>query len=106
MTLPHDQFQRLVDPGNQLAILLATHWIALKQIMAVILEAEHQAAAKMPDRRGEGRGEGGSDPYGGITRWLRYLNRQVDQAHRPYNDWPLWVQAQLDRDYRFFGRSY
>ena len=38
--MPHDQFQRLVDPANQVATLLASHWIAVKQIMAPVTETE------------------------------------------------------------------
>lgn len=100
MMLPHDKFQRLVDPNNQVAILLASHWIALQQIMATICEAEEKAAAKMPDRSEE---EGISL---GSIRWLKYLNSQVDAAHLAYNSFPVWVEVQLDRDRGFFGRTH
>src|SRR5690349_6776196 len=91
MMLPHDKFQRIIEPGNQVAILLATHWIALKQVMAVITETEDKAAEKMPgagchDRGRGGAGNGGSGSAGaagndislGIIRWLKYLNRMLD----------------------------
>ncbi|KXX73422.1 hypothetical protein MMYC01_209912 [Madurella mycetomatis] len=99
--LPHDKFQCLIDLNNQAAVLLATHWIALKQIMAIITEAEMKVAAKMPERR---RNEG--DANQGVTMWLKHLNRLVDEQHRPYNQWPLWVEAQLDRDRGFFGGTF
>ncbi len=97
--LPHDRFQHLIDPGNQVCLLLAAHWIALKQIMATITEMETSARAKHP----EAQNDRGIEL--GIIRWLKYLNRMVDAEHLPYNQWPLWVEAQLDRDRSFFGRT-
>ncbi|KAI1107326.1 hypothetical protein F4804DRAFT_297596 [Jackrogersella minutella] len=96
--LPHARFQQLVDPGSQVLALLAAHWVALKQIMAPITQLEHRLRAREP--RG---GAGGVDL--GMTRWLRHINRQVDAHHRPYNEWPEWVERQLDGDSRFFGKT-
>jgi hypothetical protein len=105
MQLPHDDFQKVVDPGDQVFTLLATHWIALKMIMATITEAEQRVAQEQ--RRAAGQPEHvrerGIDI--GITRWLRHLNRRVDAEHRGYNRWPAWVEAQLDRDVAYFGRG-
>lgn len=101
MMLPHDKFRRIIDPANQVMILLATHWIALKQIMAFITEVEDMARQKRPSNE-SGKAEP-IDP--GLGRWLKYLNRQVDFEHRLYNTWPMWVEEQLDRDVTFFGRS-
>ncbi|KAG7294310.1 hypothetical protein NEMBOFW57_004381 [Staphylotrichum longicolle] len=98
MMLPHDKFQRLVDPGNQVAILLGAHWIALEQIMAVICDAERKGAAKTPKQ------SSGISP--GNIGWLKYLNAQVDQEHRAYNQWPMWVEAQLNKDRGFFGKTH
>lgn len=97
--LPHDQFQRLIDPTNQVAVLLASHWISLKQIMVTITSREGLARAKQPPKSAD------HDMDVGIVRWLRYLNRSVDADHVGYNVWPLWVEAQLDRDPTCFGRS-
>ncbi|PKS08444.1 hypothetical protein jhhlp_005081, partial [Lomentospora prolificans] len=97
MMLPHDKFRRIIDPSNQVMILLATHWIAVKQIMAFITEVEEMARATRPTRSE-------SDPIDpGLVRWLKYLNRQVDFEHRLYNTWPMWVEEQLERDITFFG---
>lgn len=99
--LPHDKFRRIIDPSNQVMHLLATHWIALKQIMAFITEAEQAARAMSPSGGG-----GGDDPVDpGLLRWLRFSNSQVDFEHRVYNVWPVWVAEQLERDPTFFGRS-
>ncbi|KAL2185415.1 hypothetical protein L209DRAFT_756548 [Thermothelomyces heterothallicus CBS 203.75] len=97
MMLPHNKFQRLIDPENQVAVVLGAHWIAFEQIMATICQAEQRAAAKMPNRSGTGVSLGN-------IGWLRYLNAQVDPEHRPYNEWPMWVEAQLNRDPGFFGK--
>ncbi|KAI5862331.1 hypothetical protein GGS23DRAFT_571901 [Durotheca rogersii] len=132
MQLPHEQFQRLIDPDSQVFTLLATHWIAVKQVMAPVTTMEYRVRSQEPLRLapdsdkgvggdggggggGEGEGEGSgveSAGYGtgagadlGMGRWLRYLNRQVDAEHSHYNAWPRWVEAQLERDYGFFGRS-
>ncbi|KAK4121808.1 hypothetical protein N657DRAFT_647298 [Parathielavia appendiculata] len=102
MMLPHDKFQSLVDPGNQVAILLATHWISLEQIMATIGEAELKAAAKLPAPAQPGRASTGNLGHLG---WLRYLNAQVDAEHHAYNQWPMWVEEQRKRDRGCFGRT-
>jgi hypothetical protein len=99
MMLPHDKFQRLVDPDNQVAALLAAHWIALEQIMCVICEAEQKGAAKTPNKSSSGTGAGS-----GNLGWLRYLNAQVDAEHRAYNKFPMWVEAQMIRDRAFFRK--
>ncbi|KEZ46134.1 hypothetical protein SAPIO_CDS0995 [Scedosporium apiospermum] len=100
MMLPHDKFRRIIDPSNQVMVLLATHWIALKQIMAFITEVEEMARATRPAGGGK---QDAIDP--GLSRWLKYLNRQVDFEHRLYNTWPMWVEEQLDRDITFFGKT-
>ena len=115
LQIPHASFTHLVDPYNQTCLLLSTHWIALKKIMKTITDAEHRVKASASPssssssssqpRNGDDEGASGDDPDPdvGITRWLWYLNRQIDAEHRPYNGWPLWVQAQLDRDLKFFS---
>ncbi|KAI1657427.1 hypothetical protein F4813DRAFT_389604 [Daldinia decipiens] len=108
--LPHARFQRLVDPENQTCTLLAAHWIAIKQIMAPVTETEHRLRAREPrhqnhDQDGDGSNKNNGSMNLGMVRWLKYLNRQVDAEHRRYNDWPAWVEEQLDRDPTFFGRT-
>lgn len=99
MMLQHDKFRRIIDPTNQVAILLATHWIALKQIMAFITDMEESARTMEPGKSSE-------DPIDpGLLRWLRHANRQVDFDHKVYNSWPVWVEEQLNRDPSFFGKS-
>jgi hypothetical protein len=100
MQLPHDKFQQVIDPSNQVCVLLASHWIAIKQIMAQITEMEHRAMAKEPDKP--------TDPGDidlGIIRWLKHLNRSVEPEYQLYNQWPMWVEAELDRDRRVFGKT-
>ncbi len=98
MMLPHEKFQRLVDPTNQVAILLGAHWNALEQIMAVICETERKGSTKTPSQ---------SAANVGLRNigWLSYLNRQVDAEHKAYNRWPVWVEAQLEKDRGFFGKT-
>ncbi|KAB5585805.1 hypothetical protein GE09DRAFT_1072029 [Coniochaeta sp. 2T2.1] len=97
MMLPHEQFRHIIDPDNQVCVLLATHWIALKQIMATITETEAKASGKAANKEG--------DIEIGIIRWLRYLNGLVDAEHVAYNRWPMWVEVQLERDVGFFGKT-
>jgi len=101
MMLPQQDFQRVIDPTNQVAILLGAHWIALKQIMATITEMEIKGRAKEPEKKEVDE----TNPWLGISRWLKYLNRLVDAEHLPYNAWPMWVEAQLDENPRCFGRT-
>lgn len=98
MVLPHEQFRHVIDQDNQVCVLLAAHWIALKQIMAGITATERRAS-------GEAAKKSRGDMEIGIVRWLRYLNGLVDAEHVVYNRWPMWVQAQLDRDPGFFGKT-
>jgi len=79
-------------------VLLATHWIALKQIMATITETERCLSQREPET------QPGEMDFG-IIRWLKHLNRAVEPEFMPYNHWPVWVEAQLDRDLCFFGKS-
>lgn len=102
MMLPHDEFQRIIDPSNQVAILLATHWIAVKQIMVTITETEAKGRAKEPENKPN---VDEHDPWNGLGKWLRYLNRLVDEEHLAYNAWPVWVEAQLEQDAGCFGRT-
>ncbi|WYZ37504.1 hypothetical protein EsH8_II_001010 [Colletotrichum jinshuiense] len=96
--LPHEKFQRVIDMNNWTMVLLASHWVALKQIMAFITNAEHECREKEPPQ------ENTVDL--GIIRWLGYLNKRVDQEHLIYNQWPMWVENQLNRDLGFFGKKY
>jgi hypothetical protein len=101
MMLPHPKFQPLVDPNNQVALLLNAHWVALEQIMAPICEAELKVSESMSGGRSTSR----TGASLGNIRWLRYLNTQIDAEHRPYNEWPMWVEAQLARDITCFGKT-
>ncbi|KAJ2979675.1 hypothetical protein NQ176_g3104 [Zarea fungicola] len=97
MLLPHGTFQELINMQNQTMVLLHSHWIALSQIMAFITEQELTVRQKYPSQQ-----ENRMDP--GFLRWLKYLNARIDYRHQMYNQWPLWVEEQLDRDLTFFGR--
>lgn len=100
--LPHDHFQKVIDPSNQLGILLASHWISVKSIMATITEVEYKCRAMEPEKQEHSEKH---DSAQGIGRWLTYLNRLVDVEHRQYNAWPMWVEAQLEQDAGCFGRT-
>ncbi|KAM3558298.1 hypothetical protein MY1884_004057 [Beauveria asiatica] len=97
MLLPHETFQELINMQNQTIVLLHTHWIALSQIMSFITEQERNIRQKYPSQQ-----ESKMDP--GFLRWLKYLNARVDIGNQVHNQWPLWVEEQLDRDLTFFGR--
>ncbi|EOO00020.1 putative c6 transcription factor protein [Phaeoacremonium minimum UCRPA7] len=52
MMLPYDDFQRVIDTHNPVMVLLASHWIAIKQIMATITETEHEFGKRPNQDRG------------------------------------------------------
>lgn len=98
MQIPHENFQTLINGENQVCLLLASHWISLKQIMAAITGIEHAQRLQQTSRK-----DGDMDL--GMVRWLKYINRHVDMDHQQYNQWPLWVEAQLDIDLGHFGKE-
>lgn len=98
MLLPHATFQELISGDNQVILLLHTHWIALSQIMAFINEREYEVREKHPVKQDNSR----IDP--GFIRWLKHLNARVDCEYHMFNQWPRWVDEQLDNDISFFGR--
>lgn len=130
--LPHEQFSRIVDPSDQVFILLAANCtstlsfdlfqpramifsihsviriqgratnipfagISIKQIMAVITEVEKAWSPQKQNAK--------DNIDEGMGRWLRWLNRQVEPGLVRYNQWPMWVQEQLERDPGFFGKA-
>ncbi|KAK9417489.1 putative C6 zinc finger protein [Seiridium unicorne] len=95
MQISHENFAHLIDPENATCALLASHWIALKQIMATITEKEYEARAQTPAQE-----EKRMDL--GMIRWLKHLNRQVSPEYQRFNQRPVWVEAQLDVDLTFF----
>mgnify|MGYP005989556107 CR=1 FL=1 len=97
MMMPHGTFQELIDMDNQVILLLHAHWIGLSQIMAFINEQESSVREKHPSQK-----ENRTDP--GFIRWLKYLNSRVDYEHQAYNQWPMWVDDQLEKDITVFGR--
>ncbi|KAH7321107.1 hypothetical protein B0I35DRAFT_477623 [Stachybotrys elegans] len=100
MLLPHSMFQELINFSNQTIVLLHAHWIALSQIMAFITQQEYEARDKHPRCTQE---QDSVDP--GFIRWLKNLNSRVDYEHQAYNQWPMWVDQQLDADISFFGKT-
>ncbi|KAM0399989.1 hypothetical protein ACHAQC_003274 [Fusarium culmorum] len=100
MLLPHDTFQSLIDPDNQVMLLLHTHWVAINEIITPISGQERNVSNKYPPDQREGKPD--LDP--GFSRWLKYLNQSIDLEHQIYNQWPMWVEEKLDNDATFFGR--
>ena len=96
MQISHDKFQHIVDPSNEISTLMASHWIALSHVMARVSEVElHMISPRPRSIQGE--------MNLGLTRWLKHLNRHVRSEYAQYNEWPLWVQSQLDKDVTFFA---
>jgi hypothetical protein len=100
MLLPHDTFQALIDPDNQVMLLLHTHWVAINEIITPISRQDRNVSSKYPPDQREAKPD--LDP--GFSRWLKYLNQSIDLEHQIYNQWPMWVEEQLDGDVTFFGR--
>ncbi|RYO86556.1 hypothetical protein DL766_003449 [Monosporascus sp. MC13-8B] len=94
--MPQESFAYLINPENQVCLLLAAHWIALKKIMATITDAENRVNPSSHSQDG--------DQDIGMGRWLKYMNKQIDDEHREYNQWPMWVEKQLEGDLDFFRR--
>jgi hypothetical protein len=99
MFLPHNSFQELINPSNQVIFLLHTHWLALTETMVMISQHEY-----MVHDKDQSQSTSQENIDAGFTRWLKYLNARVDYEHQIYNRWPMWVEEQLDRDITFFGR--
>ncbi|KXJ96938.1 hypothetical protein Micbo1qcDRAFT_229726 [Microdochium bolleyi] len=112
MQIPHEQFQQVIDPSDQTMVILAAHWIALKQIMAPVTSVEHEGRSDKARAEGEQLG---------MIRWLRHLNRAVPALEvgrevlesgvavtredvERWMEWPMWVEAELERDLECFGK--
>ncbi|KAF5026085.1 hypothetical protein F66182_1807 [Fusarium sp. NRRL 66182] len=100
MLLPHEKFQALIDPDNQVMMLLHTHWVSINEIMSPINGQEWKVSDKHPPER-----EGKPDVDPGFARWLKHINANIDLDHQIYNQWPMWVEERLDQDITFFGRA-
>ncbi|KAF4494861.1 UPC2-regulatory involved in control of sterol uptake [Fusarium agapanthi] len=100
MLLPHDTFQALIDSDNQVMMLLHSHWVAINEIMSPISGQERNVSEKYPPERDD---QPQLDP--GFARWLKHINANIDLEHQIYNQWPMWVEEQLDQDITFFGRT-
>ncbi|KAI6778766.1 Sterol uptake control protein-like protein [Emericellopsis cladophorae] len=97
MMLPHNVFQELISPKNQVLLLLHTHWISLIEIMTPITQQEREVCERRPPENDQ--------PIDlGFARWLKYINARVDYEHQMFNQWPMWIEAQLDKDITFFGK--
>lgn len=102
MLLPHDSFQELINPENQAMLLLHSHWVSINEIMSFITGQESKVQRQSLDLQNR-ESQCNIDP--GFARWLKYLNAHIDLEHQMYNQWPMWVEEQLDRDVTFFGKS-
>jgi hypothetical protein len=98
MQIPHRDFAHLIDPTKPICTLLGSHWVALKQVMATIVEKQYDLSSK-------GLTGDEKSMNTGAVRWLKYLNRQIPPEQQQYNQWPVWVEGQLDQDMSFFGRK-
>ncbi|CAK7271486.1 hypothetical protein SEPCBS119000_004632 [Sporothrix epigloea] len=126
MQLPQEQFRRVVDLDKQIFVLLASHWIALKQIMKRITSQEKAVSESLSKANGneasavnvpqgqprptsspmrsdglQGKANGSMDS--GIVKWLKHLNRLVQPEYLAFNRWPTWVEEELDRDNNVFA---
>ena len=99
MLLPHQRFQELINPNHQVMILLHAHWVALNEIMAFILQQENKARDQKHSRQSQ------CDIDPGFQRWLKWYNAHVDYEHQIYNQWPMWVEEQVEQDVSYFGKS-
>jgi hypothetical protein len=100
--MSHEDFQYLISPENPVCTVLSCHWIAVKQIMARMTEAEYRVRMIGANRT---QSEMDLDSVRWLLGWLKYLNRLVEPSYRKYIKWPLWVEAQLDREITCFGRK-
>lgn len=124
MQLPQDQFRQVIDLDKQVFVLLASHWIALKQIMKRITSKEKAVSISLSQPNADsstidvsqGQTQPTSSPMSfdrdrnqdgsmdsGIVKWLKYLNRLVEPEYLVFNMWPTWVEAELDRDREVFA---
>ncbi|CAK7266820.1 hypothetical protein SEPCBS57363_002285 [Sporothrix epigloea] len=125
MQLPQDQFRQVIDLDKQVFVLLASHWIALKQIMKRITSKEKVVSISLSQPNADSSAidvtQGRTQPTSssmshdshdrkqdgsmdsGIVKWLKYLNRLVEPEYLVFNMWPTWVEAELDRDREAFA---
>ncbi|KAL1885341.1 hypothetical protein Cpir12675_006990 [Ceratocystis pirilliformis] len=114
MTMPHHQFCKVINPTNQVMVLLNTHWIGLNQMLAAVADPNRSTRQHhQQSQQGGNSRHGGSHHHHGYLstiqlggfKWLKYTNRLVDYTHQFYNTWPTWVEQQLLRDPNVFSSS-
>ncbi|OAA67833.1 c6 zinc finger domain containing protein [Niveomyces insectorum RCEF 264] len=132
MQLPYEQFRAVIDLDRPVFVLLASHWIALKQVLARVTttttttttvhtasginidttigrmmdeeeatEGNGSGSNRNPTKKKKTRSETAGEDHGmdaGVLRWLKHLNQQVEPEYGAYNEWPVWVEAALERD--------
>ncbi|KAM4057852.1 hypothetical protein HRG_009469 [Hirsutella rhossiliensis] len=69
------------EAARQTMVLLHSHWIALSQVMAFIMDRELDVREKQPAQQ-----DSSMDPS--FIRWLECLSARVDGRHAVYNQWP------------------
>ena len=94
----------MIKQEKKKILLMKLHWIELLQIMVFIYEQELTVRAKEPRQSPAEQGPQGLDNPG-FHRWLRHLNAMIDYEHQMYNQWPMWVEEQLQKDMGFFGKT-
>ena len=71
--MSHAEFQDFIRPGNEIGLILQSHFIALLLIIRPIVA-----------------------PVQGIGRRLRSINDNVSFPMRKYIEWPISVQAAVE----------
>lgn len=85
-TISFEQFREFANPQNEVCKLLQAHFIALQVVMKPIVKKEEEGR-EVPTEAGDGN----------ATRWLSGLHRNIRMDMRPYYQWTLAVEQEVNQ---------
>lgn len=81
-------FHHLIDPANQIGLLLQAHLIALQTILEPVLK--HEVIPPKPEDRAKPK-------HGGSVAWLDAIHGKVGGEMREWFEWPMRRAEDLRR---------
>jgi hypothetical protein len=93
-TMPHHEFQELINPANQICKLLLAHFLALQLTLTPVSKNEW-AEKDVPKQKMTNNGV--------TSRWFPALHKDIPEELMEYYEWPLWVENEVKENRVYNG---